>query len=251
MKNIIDVRNLIFEYFRRNETGEVENIVEALSDVNLQVEKGAFVSIVGANGSGKSTLAKNLNALLLPTEGMVIVDGRDTRDADKRLEVRKSAGMVFQNPDNQIVGTTVETDVSFGPENLGVESEEIVRRVETVLNLVGLSNKKRISTAKLSGGQKQKLAIAGVLAMRPECMILDEATAMLDAEAREKIMRIVHGLNKEYGMTIIHITHFMEEIFDSDYIYVMKEGKIACEGTPEQILAQPKKIQECHLECPA
>lgn len=251
MKNIIDVRNLIFEYFRRNETGEVENIVEALSDVNLQVEKGAFVSIVGANGSGKSTLAKNLNALLLPTEGTVIVDGRDTRDADKRLEVRKSAGMVFQNPDNQIVGTTVETDVSFGPENLGVESEEIVRRVETVLDLVGLSNKKRISTAKLSGGQKQKLAIAGVLAMRPECMILDEATAMLDAEAREKIMRIVHGLNKEYGMTIIHITHFMEEIFDSDYIYVMKEGKIACEGTPEQILAQPEKIQECHLECPA
>lgn len=251
MKNMIDVKNLIFDYFRRDEEGEVENMVEALSDVNLRVKEGAFVSIVGANGSGKSTLAKNMNALLIPTEGTVIVDGRDTGDVDRRLEVRRSAGMVFQNPDNQIVGTTVETDVAFGPENLGVESGEIVRRVEAVLNLVGLSDKKRISTAKLSGGQKQKLAIAGVLAMQPKCMILDEATAMLDAEAREKIMRIVHELNKKYGMTIIHVTHFMEEILDSDYIYVMKEGKIACEGTPEQLLAQPEQIRECHLECPA
>ncbi len=250
MRNLIEVKNLIFDYFHRGENGDVESIVEALSDVSLEVKPESFISIIGANGSGKSTLAKNLNALLIPTEGTVLVDGKDTRDIEKRLAIRKTAGMIFQNPDNQIVGTTVETDVAFGPENLGVESEEIVKRIGTALELAGLQGMQKQSTSKLSGGQKQKLALAGVMAMLPKCMILDEATAMLDPESRERVMDMAHRLNRNYHMTIIHVTHFIEEILASDYVYVMKEGMILSEGKPEQILSQPEILSECNLESP-
>lgn len=250
MSKLIEVKNLIFEYFRKDQEGNVESIVEALSNINLQVKAGDFVSIVGANGSGKSTLAKNLNALLLPTDGTVMIDGKDTAQPEARLQIRQTAGMVFQNPDNQIVGTTVETDTAFGPENLGVQSEEIEKRVSEVLALVGLSDYRSHMTSGLSGGQKQKAAIAGVLAMQPKCMILDEATAMLDPASRDKIMQIVHMLNRQQNMTIIHVTHFMEEIMASDYVYAMSEGQIIFEGTPEQIFARPDVLASCRLEMP-
>lgn len=250
MKNIIEVKNLIFDYFRRDREGNVEEMVEALSDVNLRVKAGDFISIIGANGSGKSTLARNLNALLMPTEGTVFVQGMDTREEGKRYDIRKTAGMVFQNPENQIVGTTVETDVAFGPENLGVESGEIKRRVKEVLDLVDMQSHCSTFVTELSGGQMQKVAVAGVLAMEPACMILDEATAMLDPEAREKIMELVHRLNREQHITIIHITHFMDEIIESDYVYVMNHGKVVCEGEPVSVLQQRELMRECCIEPP-
>lgn len=250
MKNIIEVKNLIFDYFRRDREGNVEEMVEALLDVNLHVKAGAFISIIGANGSGKSTLARNLNALLTPTEGTVLIHGMDTGKEEKRYEIRKTAGMVFQNPDNQIVGATVESDVAFGPENLGVPSAGIRQRVREVLALVGMWDYHGASFSALSGGQKQKVAIAGVLAMEPACIILDEATAMLDPEARDKVLELVHSLNREHHITIIHITHFMDEIIESDYVYMMNQGRIVCEGDPVFVLQQRKLMEECHIEAP-
>lgn len=241
---------MIFDYFRRDREGNIEEMVEALSDVNLHIKEGAFISIIGANGSGKSTLARNLNALLTPTEGTVWVDGLDTREEEQRYAIRKTAGMVFQNPDNQIVGTTVESDVAFGPENLGVQSAQIRQRVREALELTDMWEYRSASVNTLSGGQKQKVAIAGALAMHPSCIILDEATAMLDPEARNKVMELVHGLNRDYGVTILHITHFMDEIIESDYVYMMNAGEIVCEGNPLFVLGQTKLMKESHMEAP-
>lgn len=250
MKHIIEVKNLIFDYFRRDREGNVSEMVEALSDVNLRVKQGDFISIIGANGSGKSTLARNLNALLIPTEGTVLIDGMDTSDERKRFQIRKTAGMVFENPDNQLIGATVAADVAFGPENLGVASEDIREKVREVLRLVGMSDRHGAAVTALSGGQKQKVAIAGLLAMEPACMILDEVTAMLDPEARDRVMELVHSLNREQNMTVIHITHFMEEIIESDYVYMMNGGEIVCEGKPLSVLGQRGLMQECHIEPP-
>ncbi len=250
MNHLIEVKNLIFDYFRKDEDGNVESIVEALSDINLEVNPGDFISIVGANGSGKSTFAKHLNALLLPTEGAVVIDGRDTRQQKNWLEIRKNAGLVFQNPDNQMVGTTLEADIAFGPENLGVEQSEIERRVCEALTFVGLIDERFHPVSTLSGGQKQKAAIAGVLAMKPKCMILDEATSMLDPKAREQVMQVVHDLNVNQHMTIIHITHFMEEIEASDYVYAMSEGKLVFTGTPAQLFERQDILKLCSLEMP-
>lgn len=246
----IRVKNLIFDYFRRDDSGTVQEVIEALSDINMNIRAGSYISIVGGNGSGKSTLAKNLNALLTPTEGTVLIDGISTDEEEKRIAIRKQAGMVFQNPDNQLVASVVEEDVAFGPENLGIESEEIVKRVNEVLDIVGLSDCKKHLVSNLSGGQKQKVAIAGTLAMSPKCMILDEATAMLPPQDRTKILDLTHELNQKYNMTIIHITHHMEEIIQSDYVYAMAEGKILFEGKPEILFSKPDIVAACNLTLP-
>ncbi len=246
----INVKNLIYDYFRRDDDGNVNEVVEALSDINMTVRAGSYISIVGGNGSGKSTLAKNLNALLIPTEGTVIVDGMSTDEETKRIAIRKSTGMVFQNPDNQIVATVVEEDVAFGPENLGVKSSEIIKRVQEVLSIVGLSHYQSSLITSLSGGQKQKVAIAGILAMEPKCIILDEATSMLPPQDRKRILDLTHELNQTYDMTIIHITHYMEEILESDYVYAMSNGRIIFEGRPEALFAQKSIIKTCGLEIP-
>lgn len=247
---IIETRDLVFDYIRRDEEGNVEGITTAVDNVSLSVKQGDFIAILGHNGSGKSTLAKHFNAILYPTEGTVFVDGMDTRDDEKLWDVRREAGMVFQNPDNQIIGQIVEEDVGFGPENLGVPTEEIWQRVEESLKAVGMYEFRKYAPGKLSGGQKQRVSIAGVIAMHPKCIVLDEPTAMLDPLGRKEVIRAVRELNDVEGITVILITHYMEEIIHADKVFVMDKGKIALQGTPREIFSQVEKLKELRLDVP-
>ena len=247
---IAQAKDLTFEYIRRDEEGNVEGITTAVDNVNIDIKAGDFVAVLGHNGSGKSTFAKHLNALVMPTEGTVYVDGMDTKDADNTLKVRQTAGMVFQNPDNQIVGTLVDEEVGFGPENIGVPTEEIWERVEKSLKAVGMYKFRNASPNKLSGGQKQRVAIAGIVAMKPKCIVLDEPTAMLDPLGRKEVIHVLHELNKKEGVTIILITHYMEEVIDADHVFVMDNGKVVMEGTPRQIFSQVDKLKELRLDVP-
>ncbi len=247
---MIKALNITFEYIRRDENENVIEIITALDGVDLNVKKGQFISVVGHNGSGKSTLAKHINALLVPGEGTVHVKGMDTKDESNILDIRQSVGMIFQNPDNQIVAGVVEEDVAFGPENMGVPSKELRKRVDESLKTVGMYEYKDSSPDRLSGGQKQLVAIAGVLAMKPECIILDEATAMLDPGGRKDVLEAVKKLNREENITVILITHHMEETIDSDIIFVMKNGRIVLSGTPAEVYKKSDIIRECGLEVP-
>lgn len=248
--SIIRSKDLVHEYIRRDEEGNVESIQTALDHVNLSVEPGQFISILGHNGSGKSTFAKHINTLLTPSEGTLFVDGMNTADDEYTFAIRQTAGMVFQNPDNQIIASVVEEDVAFGPENIGVPTEEIWERVEKSLKMVGMYKYREHSPNRLSGGQKQRVAIAGVMAMEPKCIILDEPTAMLDPDGRAEVLRAVHTLNREKGITVILITHYMEEVVDSDYVYVMEQGKVFMEGKPREIFAQVDTLKEHRLDVP-
>ncbi|MCR5581704.1 MAG: energy-coupling factor transporter ATPase [Pseudobutyrivibrio sp.] len=247
---IIRSKDLVHEYIRRDEEGNVESIQVALDHVNLNVEPGQFISILGHNGSGKSTFAKHINALLTPSGGTLWVDEMNTSDDEYTFAVRQTAGMVFQNPDNQIIASVVDEDVAFGPENIGVPTEEIVERVNRSLKMVGMTKYKSHSPNKLSGGQKQRVAIAGVMAMEPKCIILDEPTAMLDPDGRADVLRAVHELNREKGITVILITHYMEEVVDSDYVFVMEKGKVFMEGEPRDIFKDVELLKEHSLDVP-
>lgn len=247
---IVRTKELVYEYIRRDEEGNVEGITTAVDHVNLDVAQGEFIAILGHNGSGKSTLAKHINAILNPTEGTVWVDGMDTSEEDRLWDIRQTAGMVFQNPDNQIIGQVVEEDVGFGPENMGIPTKEIWERVEESLKAVGMYEYRKYSPNKLSGGQKQRVSIAGVLAMHPKCIVLDEPTAMLDPSGRREVIRAVRGLNQVEGVTVILITHYMEEIIHADKVFVMDEGKIAMEGTPREIFSQVEKLKSLRLDVP-
>ena len=247
---IIKTENLVFDYIRRDEEGNVEGITTAVDNVNLEVMPGDFIAVLWHNGSGKSTLAKHFNAILMPTEGTVWVDGMDTGDADRLWEIRQRAGMVFQNPDNQIIGQVVEEDVGFGPENMGVPTKEIWERVEESLRAVGMYEFRKYAPNKLSGGQKQRVSIAGVLAMHPKCIVLDEPTAMLDPGGRREVIRSVRALNDVERVTVILITHYMEEIVYADKVFVMDGGRIAMQGTPREIFSQVEKLQELRLDVP-
>ncbi len=247
---IIKTKDLVFEYIRRDEEGNVEGITQAVDHVNLNIKQGDFVAILGHNGSGKSTLAKHINAILHPTEGTVWVDGKDTADEDNLWEVRKNAGMVFQNPDNQIIGQVVEEDVGFGPENMGVPTKEIWERVEESLKAVGMYKYRKHSPNKLSGGQKQRVSIAGVIAMHPKCIILDEPTAMLDPNGRYEVIRAIRALNDVEKITVVLITHYMEETIYADKVYVMDDGHIEMEGTPREIFSQVERLKELRLDVP-
>lgn len=247
---IIKTDKLVFEYIRRDDEGNVEGITRAVDEVDLDVKQGDFVAILGHNGSGKSTLAKHINAILYPTEGTVWVDGMDTSEDKNLWDVRQNAGMVFQNPDNQIIGQVVEEDVGFGPENMGVPTAEIWERVEESLKAVGMYEFRKHSPNKLSGGQKQRVSIAGVIAMHPKCIILDEPTAMLDPNGRKEVIRAARALNLAEGITILLITHYMEEIIHADKVFVMDKGKIAMEGTPKEIFSQVEHLKELRLDVP-
>ena len=244
MENIIKVDNLIFEY-----TGD-ETTYRAIDDFNLAIKKGEFVAIIGHNGSGKSTLSKNLNAILVPTSGDINIKGMNTKDEKYLWDIRQTAGMVFQNPDNQIVATIVEEDVAFGCENLGIPSEEIRLRVDEALKNVDMYDLRERQPHLLSGGQKQRVAIAGIIAMRPECIIFDEATAMLDPSGRQEVMNTIKRLNKEYNITVLHITHFMEEAVEADRVIVMEKGKLALEGTPREVFSNVTRLKEIGLDVP-
>ena len=247
---IVEAKNLTFEYIRRAEEGNVEGITTAVDNVNIDIKAGDFVAVLGHNGSGKSTFAKHLNALVMPTEGTVYVDGMDTKDSGNTLSIRQTAGMVFQNPDNQIVGTLVDEEVGFGPENIGVPTEEIWERVEKSLKAVGMYQFRSASPNKLSGGQKQRVAIAGIVAMKPKCIVLDEPTAMLDPLGRKEVLNVLHELNRKENVTIILITHYMEEVIDADYVYVMDGGKLVMDGTPRQIFTQVEMLKSMRLDVP-
>ena len=248
--DIIRATKLTHEYFRRNEEGEVEGITTALDEVDLAVKPGQFVAVLGHNGSGKSTLAKHINALLVPSSGTIVVDGKDTAKAENELAIRQTAGMVFQNPDNQIVASIVEEDVGFGPENIGVPTDKILRRVERALKGVGMWKYRTSSPNRLSGGQKQRVAIAGVMAMQPKCIIFDEPTAMLDPMGRKEVIEVAHELNRKKGVTIILITHYMEEVVDADYVYLADHGRIVMQGTPREIFSQVKKLKAYRMDVP-
>ena len=253
MENIMEIikaKNVVYEYIRRDEEGNVEGITKAVNDVSLDIEQGQFIAILGHNGSGKSTLAKHMNAILNPTEGTLWVDGMDTGEEDNIWKIRQTAGMVFQNPDNQIIGQVVEEDVGFGPENMGIPTEEIWQRVEESLRAVGMYEYRKYSPNKLSGGQKQRVSIAGVLAMHPKCIVLDEPTAMLDPSGRKEVIRAVRGLNEVEGVTLILITHYMEEIIHADKVFVMDGGKIAMQGTPREIFSQVEQLKKLRLDVP-
>ncbi len=247
---ILKTENLFFDYIRRDEEGNVDGITNAVKNVNLDVAQGDFIAILGHNGSGKSTLAKHFNAILMPTEGTVWVDGMDTEDGERLWNIRQRAGMVFQNPDNQIIGQVVEEDVGFGPENMGVPTEEIWARVEESLKAVGMYKYRKYSPGKLSGGQKQRVSIAGVLAMHPKCIILDEPTAMLDPGGRKEVIRAVRALNDVERVTIILITHYMEEIIYANKVFVMNEGEIAMQGSPREIFSRVERLKELRLDVP-
>lgn len=247
---IIKTEKLVFEYIRRDEEGNVEGITRAVDEVDLDVQQGDFVAILGHNGSGKSTLAKHINAILYPTEGTVWVDGMDTQDEKELWNIRQEAGMVFQNPDNQIIGQVVEEDVGFGPENMGVPTEEIWERVEESLKAVGMYKYRKFSPNKLSGGQKQRVSIAGVIAMHPKCIILDEPTAMLDPNGRKEVVRAVRALNDVEGITVVLITHYMEEIIHANKVFVMDQGRIAMQGSPREIFSQVERLKELRLDVP-
>ena len=247
---IVKAENLTFEYIRRDEEGNVEGITKAVDNMSIDIKQGDFVAVLGHNGSGKSTFAKHLNALVMPTEGTVWVDGMDTREEENTLKVRQTAGMVFQNPDNQIVGTLVDEEVGFGPENIGVPTEEIWERVEKSLKAVGMYAFRNQSPNKLSGGQNQRVAIAGIVAMKPKCIVLDEPTAMLDPLGRKDVLNVLHELNRQENVTVILITHYMEEVIDIDKLYVMDDGKLVMSGTPREIFSQVEKLKELRLDVP-
>ncbi len=250
MNMMIKAKNLIHEYIRRDEEGNVESIKRALDNVSLDVKKGDFVAILGHNGSGKSTMAKHINAILMPTEGTLYVGGMDTKEDDHLWDIRQSAGMVFQNPDNQIIGTVVEEDVGFGPENLGIPTDEIWKRVEESLKAVGMLEYRSHSPNKLSGGQKQRVAIAGIMAMKPQCIVLDEPTAMLDPNGRKDVIRTVRELNQKEKVTVLLITHYMDEVINADKVIVMDEGKVVMQGTPREIFSQVEKLKSYRLDVP-
>ncbi len=248
--NIIETQDLVFDYIRRDEEGNVEGITTAVDHVDMEVAPGDFIAILGHNGSGKSTLAKHFNAILMPTEGTVWVDGMDTEEEKNLWDVRQRAGMVFQNPDNQIIGQVVEEDVGFGPENMGVPAKEIWERVEESLRAVGMYEYRKFAPNKLSGGPKQRAYIAGVLAMHPKCIVLDEPTAMLDPGGRKEVIRAVRALNDVEKVTVILITHYMEEIIHADKVFVMDRGKIAMQGTPGEIFSKVEKLKDLRLDVP-
>lgn len=248
--DIIQAEKLSYDYVSVDDDGNEKDRYRAVDGVDLRVEKGDFIAILGHNGSGKSTLAKHINALLQPTEGTLLVDGMDTRSEDQVWKIRQSAGMVFQNPDNQIIGTIVDEDVAFGPENLGVEKDEIWRRVEKSLRSVGMWEYRSHSPNKLSGGQKQRVAIAGVVAMQPKCIVLDEPTAMLDPVGRKEVIETVLELNRTQKVTIILITHYMEEVIRADHVIVMDQGKIVMQGTPREIFSQGDELKRYRLDVP-
>ena len=247
---IIKAAKLVYEYIRRDEEENIEEVNRAIDGVDVDIKRGDFVAVLGHNGSGKSTLAKHVNGLLLPTEGTVWVGDMDTRDEEHIWDVRKTAGMVFQNPDNQIIGNIVEEDVGFGPENIGVPTEEIWKRVEASLKAVGMTAYRLQSPNKLSGGQKQRVAIAGVMAMKPECIILDEPTAMLDPNGRREVIRTIHELNRTEGITVLLITHYMEEAIEADRIIVMDDGRIVMDGQPREIFSRVKELKSHGLDVP-
>ena len=247
---MVKARQLVHEYIRRDEEGNPIAAQMALDHVDLDIKLGSFVAVLGHNGSGKSTLAKHLNVLLNPTEGTLWVDGKDTSDMDNLWKIRQNTGMVFQNPDNQIIGSIVEEDVGFGPENIGVPTDEIWQRVEDSLKAVGMLKYRSHSPNKLSGGQKQRVAIAGVVAMQPKCIVLDEPTAMLDPNGRKEVLRTVHELNQKKGVTIILITHYMEEVTDADYVYVMDSGSVVMQGTPREIFSRVDSLKAHRMDVP-
>ena len=247
---IIQTEKLVYEYEKRDEEGNVIGTSRAIDEVDIEAKEGQFIAILGHNGSGKSTLAKHLNAILMPTEGSVWVNGKNTSNPDELWNVRQSAGMVFQNPDNQIIGTVVEEDVGFGPENLGVPTDEIWQRVEESLKAVGMIEYRHHSPNKLSGGQKQRVAIAGVVAMEPKCIVMDEPTAMLDPVGRREVLKTVHKLRKQKKVTVILITHYMEEVVDADKIFVMEHGKVVMEGSPKEIFSKVDELKSYRLDVP-
>lgn len=246
MEKMIECKNLVFKYI----TGENNEEKTAINDVNLTVNKGEFLVVLGHNGSGKSTIAKHMNALLLPSEGTVVVKGLNTSDPNNLWDIRAAAGMVFQNPDNQLVATIVEEDVAFGPENLGVPPEEIRKRVDDALEKVGMKEYRRHAPHLLSGGQKQRIAIAGILAMQPDCIIFDEPTAMLDPSGRKEVIRNIKDINKEHGITVVLITHYMDEAAEADRIVVMDGGKVIIEGIPRAVFSEVEKIKNIGLDVP-
>ena len=247
---MIRAEKLVFEYDKRDEEGNVIGSQRAIDGVDIDVPQGSFVAILGHNGSGKSTLAKHMNAILVPTGGTMWVDGRDTKDPNELWNIRQSAGMVFQNPDNQIIGTVVEEEVGFGPENLGVPTDEIWKRVESSLRAVGMLERRKDSPNKLSGGQKQRVAIAGVIAMEPKCIVLDEPTAMLDPNGRKEVIEAVEQLRKEKNVTVILITHYMEEVIDADQVFVMDEGHVVMHGTPKEIFSRVDELKKYRMDVP-
>ena len=247
---MIRAEKLVFEYDKRDEEGNVIGSQRAIDGVDIDVPQGSFVAILGHNGSGKSTLAKHMNAILVPTGGTMWVDGRDTKDPNELWNIRQSAGMVFQNPDNQIIGTVVEEEVGFGPENLGVPTDEIWKRVENSLRAVGMLERRKDSPNKLSGGQKQRVAIAGVIAMEPKCIVLDEPTAMLDPNGRKEVIGAVEQLRKEKNVTVILITHYMEEVIDADQVFVMDEGHVVMHGTPKEIFSRVDELKKYRMDVP-
>ena len=247
---IIKAARLVYEYIRRDEEENIEEVNRAIDGLDVDIEKGGFVAVLGHNGSGKSTFAKHINGLLMPTDGTVWVGDMDTKDEEHIWDVRKTAGMVFQNPDNQIIGTVVEEDVGFGPENLGVPTDEIWKRVEDSLRSVGMLEYRKSSPNKLSGGQKQRVAIAGVIAMEPKCIVLDEPTAMLDPNGRREVIRAVEKLREEKNVTVILITHYMEEVIDADQVFVMDDGHIVMHGTPREIFSRVDELKSYRMDVP-
>ena len=247
---MIRAKDVVFEYQKYDEEGNVSETKRAVDGVELDVKKGDFVAILGHNGSGKSTLAKHINALLLPTDGEIWVAGMNTKDEKHLWDVRQSAGMVFQNPDNQIIGTVVEEDVGFGPENMGIPTEQIWERVEEALKAVGMYKYRKHSPNRLSGGQKQRVAIAGIVAMHPQCIILDEPTAMLDPNGRKEVIRAVRALNMVENITVLLITHYMEEVVHADKVIVMDQGKVVMQGTPKEIFSRVDELKSYRLDVP-
>ena len=247
---MIQTKELIYEYEKRDEEGNIIGMKRAIDGVDIDIPEGSFVAILGHNGSGKSTLAKHMNAILVPSGGTMWVNGRDTKDPENLWDVRQSAGMVFQNPDNQIIGTVVEEDVGFGPENLGVPADEIWKRVEESLKDVGMLEYRKSSPNKLSGGQKQRVAIAGVIAMEPKCIVLDEPTAMLDPNGRKEVIKTVRRLQKTKKVTVILITHYMEEVIEADQVFVIDKGHVVMHGTPKEVFSQEEKLRKYRLDVP-
>lgn len=248
--DMVQTEKLIFEYEKRDEEGNVTGTYRAIDEIDIDVKEGQFIAVLGHNGSGKSTLAKHINAILVPTGGTMWVNGKNTKEPDELWNVRQSAGMVFQNPDNQIIGTVVEEDVGFGPENLGIPTDEIWQRVEESLRSVGMIEYRHHSPNKLSGGQKQRVAIAGVVAMEPKCIVLDEPTAMLDPVGRKEVLKTVQKLRRDKNVTVLLITHYMEEVIDADKIYVMDHGHVVMEGTPREIFARVEELKKYRLDVP-
>ena len=247
---IIRAAKLGFDYFRYEEEGKEPELTRAIDDVSLDIQAGQFIAVLGHNGSGKSTLAKHINGLLVPTEGTLWVDNMDTSEEEDIWKIRQKAGMVFQNPDNQIIGSVVEEDVGFGPENIGIPTEEIWKRVDDSLQATGMIAYRHHSPNKLSGGQKQRVAIAGVMAMRPECIVLDEPTAMLDPNGRKEVLKAVRELNEKEGVTVILITHYMEEVVFADHVFVMDQGRVVMQGTPREVFSRVEELKALRLDVP-